>query len=246
MVKAVFVSDIHLGIADTAAEKARETIFEKFLDDIRGDLTHLYIVGDLFDFWYEYNHVIPKAYFGVLNRLMNLRNDGVEMHYLAGNHDFFLGRFFDEQLGITTWPDEYTFELAGKSFYLFHGDGLAKKDKGYRFLKRILRSKLNQRVFRWLHPDAGIPFARKVSGTSRGYTDTINEKRDETDYVEFAEACFDKGFDYVMMGHRHNPLVHERGGCKYINLGDWLTYFSYAVFDGKDLKLEYYKTKKAP
>jgi len=163
------------------------------------------------------------------------------MHYLAGNHDFFLGEFFDRYLNIKTWQDEYTFTLGDKNFYLWHGDGLGKKDGGYRFLKKIMRNKTNLKLFRLLHPDFGISFARFVSGSSRSYTNNLNHKRDESDYFKFAEARFADGYDYVLMGHRHNPLVHQMERKKYINLGDWLSFCSYAFFDGKELKLKYYK-----
>ena len=165
-------------------------------------------MGDLFDFWFEYKYTIPKKYFRFLMLLNRFREKEVEMHYLAGNHDFALGSFFDNVLNIKTWPQDYTFVLADKKFYLFHGDGIAKKDVGYRFIKRILRHPLNIRFFRWLHPDFGIPLARKVSGGSRHYTNTINHLRDESDYIEFAEKRFEDGYDYVLMGHRHNPLLH--------------------------------------
>jgi UDP-2,3-diacylglucosamine hydrolase len=160
------------------------------------------------------------------------------MHYLPGNHDFWLGEFFQRELGIHTYNDDWEGEIAGKKFYLFHGDGIAKKDVGYRMLRRFLRFPVNLRLFRWLHPDLGIPFARFVSGSSRQYTNQI-KLNDHSDYIEFARVKFDQGFDYVIMGHRHRPFVHQENGCKYLNLGDWLENFSYGVFDGKDLQLKY-------
>ena len=195
----------------------------------------------MFDFWYEYNKYIPKIYFSFLYKLKFLVNKGIEIHYLAGNHDFYLGQFFDKEIGIKTWPDEYEFQLADKKFYLWHGDGLGKKDGAYRFLKKILRSKINQKIFKWIHPDVGFSIARWMSGSSRKYTNQLNHLRDESDYFHFAEQLFKKGIDYVLMGHRHNPLTHNVGDKKYINLGDWITYFTYAVFDGQNLQLKEYK-----
>jgi len=240
MIKAYFISDLHLG-ANNPTEDENQKLFIKFLDQISETATHLYIVGDLFDFWFEYKYVIPKKYFVILHKLKGLVDKGIEINYLAGNHDFYMGSFFSESLKIKTWQDEFTFSLGGKRFYLWHGDGLAKKDAGYRFLKKILRNKYNIKIFRWLHPDWGFPFARFVSGSSRKYTNQINNERDETDYIDFAEKKFDEGYDYVMMGHRHNPLVHEKNEHMYINLGDWIIKFSYAEFDGKKLRLKYYK-----
>jgi UDP-2,3-diacylglucosamine hydrolase len=241
MVKAYFLSDIHLGTEDSTDEITRQNIFLNFLNEIKKDATHIYLVGDVFDFWFEYKYVVPKKYFEILYCFKSLTEKGIKLYYLAGNHDFSLGTFFDKYLNIKTYHDEYSFELAGKKFYLWHGDGLGKKDGGYRFLKKIMRSGLNQRLFRFLHPDFGIPFARFVSGSSRHYTNQLNHLRDESDYFEFAEKQFLNGSDYVMMGHRHNPLVHQVGEKKYINLGDWINHFSYAFFDGNSLQLKKYK-----
>ncbi len=241
MVKAYFISDLHIGSHHDKNEEEKQERVLRFLKSIHGDATHLYIVGDLFDFWFEYKYVVPKDYFRFLFALRNMADAGVELHYLAGNHDFALSDFFDREIGVKTWAESYAFELAGKSFFLFHGDGIAKKDIGYRILKRILRNRINQRVFRLLHPDWGIPFARLVSGSSRKYTNQLNHLRDESDYIEYAEIRFEKGADFVIMGHRHNPLVHEKGGKKYINLGDWIRYNSFALFDGQTMTLEYFK-----
>jgi len=240
MVKAYFISDLHIGAEDNEKELVRQKHILKFLHKISKDATRIYIVGDLFDFWFEYKTVIPKKYFAFLNTFKNMTDKGIEIHYLAGNHDFALGNFFDKFLGIKTWENEYTFELAGSKFFIWHGDGLAKEDTGYRILKRILRNKFNQRIFRWIHPDLGFKLARFTSSSSRKYTNQLNYQRDEKDYIEFAEQKFSEGFNYVMMGHRHRPLVHEENSNKYINLGEWIDRCSYAVFDGKDLELSYF------
>jgi len=244
MVKAYFISDLHIGAHHDHDELEKQNRVLTFLKKISRDASHLYIVGDLFDFWFEYHYVVPKEYFPFLFEFRKMADKGIELHYLAGNHDFALSRFFEREIGMRTWPDTYSFSLQGKKFYLFHGDGIARKDVGYRVLKRILRSNWNQKIFRLLHPDWGIPFARLVSGSSRKYTNQMNHLRDEGDYIEFAEKQFDQGVDFVLMGHRHNPLVHEREGKKYINLGDWISYNSYAVFDGEYLKLCYFSKNK--
>lgn len=238
MINAYFISDVHLSCHSDARNNQTRLKMLSFLETIAEKATHLYIVGDFFDFWFEYKYAIPKDQFEFLHRLKNLRDAGIEIHFLAGNHDFALGTFFDQQLGIKTWQEEYTFELGAKKFYLFHGDGIAKDDMGYRVLRRILRNGFNQKIFRWLHPDLGIPLARFVSGSSRKYTNQKNAIRDESDYIEFAEQKFEQGYDYVLMGHRHNPLTHEKNGQLYINLGDWLGHFTYAHFDGQKLELK--------
>jgi len=242
MTKAYFISDLHIGAENDAAEFARQETILHFLNQIKKQATHLFIVGDLFDFWFEYGSVIPKKYFAFLCLFKQMTNQGIKIYYLAGNHDFALGTFFDKTLNVKTRPNEYIFELAGKKFFVWHGDGLARNDKSYRILKRILRNRIDQKLFRWIHPDLGFRLARLVSGSSRKYTNQMNDQRDESDYIAFAKDKFTQGYDYVLLGHRHNPLEYEQAGRKYINLGDWIRNFSYAVFDGKELKLLYYKS----
>ena len=244
MTKAYFISDLHIGAEDLQTESARQKHILRFLREISREASHLFIVGDLFDFWFEYGVVIPKKYFEFLHQFKKMTDAGIEIHYLAGNHDFALGTFFDQSLNIKTWSDEYTFELAGKNFFLWHGDGLAKEDRGYRLLKRILRNRFNQRLFRWLHPDLGFKLAHFTSGSSRKYTNQLNDQRDESDYTAYAEDKFSEGFDYVIMGHRHRPLVYDKDRHRYINLGDWISKYSYAVFDGRDLTLNYFPTSE--
>jgi UDP-2,3-diacylglucosamine hydrolase len=229
-----FISDLHL----SKEIPERTERFIHFLRDLENKASLIFFVGDLFDFWFEYKYTIPKHYFSVLTQLSRLRDRNIEIHYLPGNHDFWLGNFFDNELGIQTYDNEWTGELLGKKFYLFHGDGIAKHDVGYRFLRRVLRNKINQKLFRLIHPDWGIPLARWVSGSSRQYTQKLN-LNDHSDYIEFARKRFAEGFDYVIMGHRHNPIRHEENKKVYVNLGDWLYHDSYAVFDGTDIQIEY-------
>lgn len=238
--KAYFISDLHLGAHEIENPQAQEEAVNRFLSFMAQDATHLFIVGDFFDFWFEYRTVIPKDYFPVLCRLQQFSQKGIRLYYLAGNHDFALGTFFDRYLQMQTADDTLSIELGGKKFFLFHGDGIERGDKGYRFLKRILRSRLNQKLFRLIHPDFGIRLAKKVSGTSRKYSTINNKLRSEEEYFEFAQKRFAEGYDYVIMGHRHNPLIFEEKGKKYVNLGDWITNYSYAVFDGNDLHLRYW------
>jgi UDP-2,3-diacylglucosamine hydrolase len=235
-----FISDVHLGELPIEKEIIKISLFINFLKSLENSAERIFFVGDLFDFWFEYKYVIPKKYFIILRQLAKLREKNIEIHYLPGNHDFYLGTFFKDELGIHTYRNDWSGTIYNKKFYLYHGDGVAKNDKGYRILKRILRNPLNIKLFRLIHPDLGIPFARFISGSSRQYTDRINLK-DHKDYIKFARERFIEGFDYVIMGHRHDPLSHEEGGKKYINLGDWLTNFSYAIFDGNDLKIDFIK-----
>lgn len=238
MGKTYFISDVHLGELPADQEAERVKKFLCFLENLETTASKIFFVGDLFDFWFEYKYAIPKKNFSTLVQLARLRRKNIELYYLPGNHDFWLGQFFNKELGIQTCENDWQGILNGKKFYLFHGDGVAKKDVGYRFLRRLLRNRINLSIFRMIHPDWGIPFARFVSGSSRVYTNQI-KLNDHDDYIEFAQQKFKEGFDYVIMGHRHNPFTHQEGEKKYINLGDWLENFSYAVFDGTDLKIEY-------
>jgi UDP-2,3-diacylglucosamine hydrolase len=231
-----FISDVHIPVNRDEAENNRLHIFLKFLDEIKESAKRIFIVGDLFDFWFEYKYVIPKAHFIVLHHLAKLKEQGIDMHYLAGNHDFWLGTFLRDEMGIATYQDTWSGKIGNKQFFLYHGDGVARRDVGYRFIKRIFRSRLNIILYRLLHPDFGIPFAHKVSGTSRNYTKRI-DMQDEQDYLNFARKQFEQGYDFVLMGHRHTPLRHEENGKVYINLGDWLENFTYARFDGVTLEL---------
>ena len=233
-----FISDVHLGEQSEKLEKVRVKQFIEFLQEVEESASSVFFVGDLFDFWFEYKYVIPKKHFAVVRQLARMREKNIKITYLAGNHDFWLGNFFDKELGIQTINNEWAGKIDGKLFYLFHGDGVAKKDYGYRFLKRILRNPISIKLYRWIHPDWGIPFARFVSGSSRLYTDRI-DLNDHRDYIDFAKKRFEEDFDYVIMGHRHNPYEFEENGKKYINLGDWINHFSYAVFDGQNLEMKY-------
>jgi UDP-2,3-diacylglucosamine hydrolase len=234
-----FISDIHLGTFSAEKEKERSQQFGSFLRELESDAERIFFVGDLFDFWFEYKYTIPKNYFNILYQLARFREQNIEMHYLPGNHDFWLGTFFSRELNMQCHAADWSGDIGGKKFYVYHGDGIARRDVGYRLLKKFLRLKINLRLFRLLHPDLGIPLARIVSGSSRYYTDQI-KLNSAGDYQEFAVDKFRQGFDYVIMGHQHQPNLYEQGEKKYVNLGDWLFHNSYARFDGNVLELKFY------
>lgn len=232
-----FVSDIHLGLHDKIREKEKERHFLSFLDHVERSGEQLFIVGDLFDYWFEYKHVIPRGYHHVLSKLGMLVEHGVKVSYIAGNHDFWLGDFFPDDLGIPVYKDPISVDLRGKKFYLHHGDGLALRDTGYRILKKILRSRLNIFLFSLIHPSITAPIAKSSSRNSREYTS--QKDYGETDgMVACAEKKCADGFDFVIMGHRHQPLSRDFGKGTYINLGDWITFRTYAEFDGATVELK--------
>ena len=238
MTRAFFISDAHLGLGNNEEEKNKERRLIDFLRYVQQRGTVLYILGDLFDAWLEYRRVIPKGHHRILTALEDLSEANVKVHYLTGNHDFWMRDFFKEHLGIETYRNPIEATIDGKRFYLHHGDGLASKDWGYRLLKKILHNPLCIWLYLWIHPDIGIWLASTSSRKSRNYTSSKNYGNDDG-MKRFAEAKIAEGFDYVMMGHRHQPTSAALGKGMYINLGDWITYFTYAEYS--DGKLEFKK-----
>jgi UDP-2,3-diacylglucosamine hydrolase len=240
MKKIFFFSDVHLGLHEVQSEREKERRLLSFLDHIQEQAEQLFILGDLFDYWFEYKYVIPRGYHHVLSKLGRIVESGVKVHYLAGNHDFWLKDFFPNDLGIPVYKDPLSTELCGKKFYLHHGDGLAVNDTGYRMLKKILRNPVSIFLFSLVHPDLTAPIARGSSRTSRQYTGT--KDYGETDgMIRFATEKIHQGFDFVIMGHRHKPLEQQINGGKYINLGDWITNATYGEFDGTRCELKSWK-----
>jgi len=236
MRKTYFFSDAHLGIGTPEEDRAKERTIVRFLETVALDGERLFILGDLFDYWFEYRTVVPKGYFRLFTALANLTESGVKVSYLAGNHDFWIATYFRDELGMEVFPDPIEQTLHGRRFYLHHGDGLLKSDTGYRILKRILRNRTNIALFSLLPPDLATRIARGTSNTSRRHTS--KKVYEGNDMVEFAERKIREGFDYVVMGHNHQSLYRNIGSGVYVNLGDWINERTYAVFDGTTLKLE--------
>lgn len=231
-----FISDVHLGMSNSKSERQKERRLLSFLDHVAISGERLFIVGDLFDFWFEYRTVIPRGYMRTLSALNHLREIGKELHYIAGNHDFWMRDFMPTELNIQIHFDAFEYELNGKRFWFHHGDGIAADDGGYRFLKKVFRNKANIFLYSLIHPDVGIPLAKWVSHRSRNHT-TKKGPPDDSDYRALAHQKFREGFDYVLFGHLHSPILQEYGEKSYLNLGDWINHFTYAVFDGEELKL---------
>jgi UDP-2,3-diacylglucosamine hydrolase len=229
-------SDAHLGCGTPEEETRKIAQIEKLLDLVRADGDRLVILGDLFDFWFEYKYVIPKGPFQVLHLLKSLRDRGLQIDYVSGNHDFWMDDFFEKQLGITVHRDTFDLTYAGRKLLLTHGDGLAKADGGYRFLKKILRNKFNIWLYRKLPPDWAYPLAKWVSGSSRGYT----SRRDHEfapDYSAYARTKLDSGYDIVLIGHLHIPVNETHNGKVYINTGDFIHHFTFARLDQTGITL---------
>ncbi len=240
MASTFFISDVHLGTPQIKLEKEKEKRLLAFLDYVSTYGERLVVVGDLFDFWFEYRTVIPRGYTSVLCALNQLKILGKELHYVAGNHDFWMRDYMAREIGFQLHMDPITLTIRGKRFYINHGDGVARRDKGYRLLKRIFRNKINIFLYSLIHPDLGIPFAKWISGLSREHTHHHGNV-DDRDYMQLAEQKFREGYDYVVMGHLHVPNYQQIGHKVYVNLGDWIEHFTYAEFDGEHLHLRWWQ-----
>lgn len=232
---AYFISDAHLG--DVGDQHViREQNLLAFCEQIQSDASHLFVMGDLFDFWVEYKHAIRPEYFKALHGLYGLVEKGVEIHYLVGNHDFAMGSFLTDSLGIHVHPRFLEIEIQGKKLYLTHGDGIIKSDWAYRLLSRVLRNPVNQWLYRLIHPNLGIPLAVMVSGSSRYLNHQPNPKKLQ-EYIECSRVFLDRGNDIVVLAHTHYPQLEQLGSKCYCNTGNWSNDFSYAKLSQGEMSL---------
>jgi UDP-2,3-diacylglucosamine hydrolase len=243
--KLYFASDFHLGAGGYEASREREDRVVKWLDSIKADASEVFLMGDVFDFWFEYKTVVPRGYVRFLGKLAELADAGIKLYFFKGNHDMWMFDYFEKELGATIIADELEIERDGKSFYLHHGDGLGPGDNAYKILKKIFRSKLCQWLFARLHPNLGVGIANMWSENSRiSKSGWGKEEEQEEEWLVTAsrEIIKEKAFDYLIFGHRHLPLdIKINEHSRYINLGEWVNYNTYAVFDGENLTLEYFE-----
>ena len=248
--KIYFASDLHLGTPDARSSLEREKLFIRWLDEVSRDAAEIFIIGDLFDFWHDYQTVVPKGFVRLQGKLAQLADAGIPIHLFTGNHDLWMFGYFEKELGVKVYkqPIERTFN--GKRFFIGHGDGLGPGDHGYKFIKKVFTNPLCQFLFRWLHPDLGTKLATYFSYESRfgnqgkrKEPDAYNVNEDKEWLVQFCrEKLKAEHFDYFVFGHRHLPLnIKLTETSRYINTGDWLEFYSYAVFDGEKVEVKYYK-----
>ncbi len=237
--RVILVSDLHFGANYAKAHPDREEHFCRFLATLPGQAQTLWILGDLFEFWMEYETVIPKAHFGVLHALRNLVDAGLQVNYLSGNHDFNLGRFFNQSLGLQVHEGPVARTMQGKRCLLLHGDGLAKSDWKYRLTKSVMRHPLSNRLFQWIHPDFGIGLAQyssKLSRDSHG-----NRPRFMAEYEAAARQLLTQGHDVVVHGHTHCGFVKPLAEGLYVNSGEWLERLEYVSLENGEFRLNTYK-----
>ena len=244
--KIYFASDNHLGAPNHTLSREREKKFVSWLDAIKKDAEVIFLLGDLFDFWFEYKTVVPKGFTRTLGKLAELSDSGIKVYYFVGNHDLWMKGYFEEELQIEVFHSPREFMIQNKLFFIGHGDGLGPGDKGFKRMKKVFTNPFAQWIFKWIHPDWGVSLAQYFSVKNKlisGKEDIKFLGEDKEWLVQYAMRKLEqKNYDYFVFGHRHLPLdIDLQGKAKYINLGDWITYYTYAVYNGEALELKSYK-----
>lgn len=246
--KIYFASDFHLGVDALNSSLEREKKIVRWLSEYQDDMAELYLVGDVFDHWYEYKKVVPKGFYRLLAKLAELRDKGIPVYFFTGNHDMWMFKYLDEELGIPIYRAPIIREFNGKKFFIGHGDGLGPGDHGYKFIKAIFNNKFCQWLFGWLHPDVGLAMMRFFSVKSRQYAEGEDPFEDvEKEWlVQFAETFQkEKHIDYYIFGHRHLPIEYhlKNGKSIYFNLGEWMYSCSFGVWDGEQFEIKFYDSE---
>lgn len=244
--KIYFASDFHLGAPDEVKSKAREQQICRWLDTVAVDAEAIFLVGDLFDFWYEYKKVAPKGFIRFLGKLAQLSDSGVQLYVFTGNHDLWMREYLPGEIGLILFKQPQVFDIAGKQFLIGHGDGLGPGDHFYKILKKIFSNTTCQWLFSRLHPNLAFGLAHFWSSKSRISQHAIEGEKFFGEHEWLYQFCLEISrelqADYYVFGHRHLPLdMPLKAKGRYINLGEWMNFRSYAVFDGNDLSLEYYE-----
>jgi len=246
-----FASDFHLGVPDHDSSLRRELLLVKWLDEISPTAKEIFLMGDIFDFWFEYKTVVPKGYVRLLGKIATLTDSGIPVHIFRGNHDLWAFDYLNKETGAILYRRSVIRDFDGKKFFLSHGDGLGPGDTGYKFLKRVFENRFNQFLFNWLHPDIGTRLGLYFSHKSRIANIAREQKNDYKIDIEkemlyiYCQKKLEKqpDIDFFVFGHRHVPIDHSLNEkSRLIILGDWVTNFTYAVFDGENLELKKFKT----
>lgn len=243
--KVYFASDQHFGAPTAEKSFPREQKFVKWLDEIKHDADALFLLGDLFDFWFEYKTVVPKGFVRVLGKLAELRDSGIPIFFFVGNHDLWMYDYFEKELNIPVFHKPKHFTINNTEFFIGHGDGLGPGDEGYKRMKKVFTNPFSKWLFRWLHPDVGVRFAQYLSVKNKLISgkEDVHYLGEENEWlVQYSKQKLEsKHYDYFIFGHRHLPLeIMLNKESRYFNLGDWIGYFSYGVFDGTTFELKRY------
>lgn len=244
--KIYFASDFHLGVNAKLTSLEREKKIVRWLDYIQHDAHEIYLVGDVFDFWFEYRSVIPKGYTRLFGKLAELRDKGIPIFFFIGNHDMWMFRYFETELDIPILREPIVKEWNGKKFFIGHGDGLGPGDYGYKFIKKVFANKICQFLFGMIHPNLGVGLANFWSQKSRAVSPAelkfLGEEKEWL--VQFCnEKIKELNVDYFIFGHRHLPINYmlKNGTSRYINIGEWMHACSYGVFDGNEMKIQFFE-----
>ena len=237
-----FLGDFHLGVPDAASSLTREKRIVAFLDEAAKDAAEIILMGDLFDFWFEYSYAVPRGHVRFLGKIAELTDRGVPVHLFIGNHDMWIFDYLPKETGVMVHRAPIERTIGGRTFLIGHGDGLGPGDHGYKFMKRIFRNPVCQWAFARLHPNFGLWLGDLFSSQSRKKSYENDRKWLGADKEWLVQYCKEQltrtHYDYMLFGHRHLPIDMEvKPGSRYINLGDWITYFTYGVFDGTEVKL---------
>ena len=243
--KIYFTSDQHFGAPTSELSFPREQKFVAWLDEIKGDAEAIFLLGDLFDFWFEYKTVVPKGFIRVLGKLAEIRDSGIPIYFFVGNHDLWMEDYFQKELNIPVFHDNQEYTFGDKTFLIGHGDGKGPGDLGYKRMKKIFTNSFFKWLFRWLHPDIGVRLAQYLSVKNKlisGDEDVTFLGEDNEWLILYSKRKLEnKHYNYLIFGHRHLPMKLTVGeNAEYVNLGDWITYFTYGVFDGENLEIKKY------
>ena len=248
--KIYFASDNHLGAPDFEKSLPRERKFVNWLDTVKEDAAAIFLLGDLFDFWFEYKYVVPKGFTRTLGKLAEITDSGIPVYYFVGNHDLWMNGYFEEELNIPVFhkPQEFTFN--GKKFLVGHGDGLGPGDIGYKRMKKVFIHPVSKWLFRWLHPDMGVRLGQYLSVKNKLISgeEDVKFMGEENEWLILycKRKLQQKPYDFFVFGHRHLPMEIDLGkNSLYINLGDWIGYYTYGVFDGESLGLKKFEAPAA-
>lgn len=244
--KIYFCSDQHFGAPTAEKSKPREQKFVSWLNSVEGDMQGLFILGDLFDFWFEYKKVVPKGFTRVLGALARLSDKGIPIYFFVGNHDLWMKDYFEEELGIKVFFEPQRFIIDNKRFLIGHGDGLGPGDRGYKMMKKVFTNRLCKWAFRWLHPDLGVGLAQHLSVKNKlisGKEDINFLGEDKEWLIIYSKECLEEEhFDYFVFGHRHLPMqLSIKNTVKYINLGDWINHYTYGEYSDASFEIKTYK-----
>jgi UDP-2,3-diacylglucosamine hydrolase len=244
--KIYFASDQHFGAPTAAASFPREQKFIAWLDEIKIDADVIFLLGDLFDFWFEYKTVVPKGFVRVLGKLAKIRDSGIQIYFFVGNHDLWMNDYFQKELNIPVFHDNQEFKFHNKTFLIGHGDGKGPGDNGYKRMKKVFVHPFSKWLYRWLHPDIGMKLGQYLSVKNKlisGAEDVKYLGDDNEWLILYSKKKLEtKHYNFFVFGHRHLPMIVNVGeNSEYINTGDWIGYFTYGVFDGEKFELKEYK-----